>query len=55
MKLNLEEGRCREEVFFEIWFYFSLSYSDLFGDKLNKFFQVESVLLMSSSSPYLDP
>jgi len=33
-------GRC-----FKIWFYFSLSYSDLIGDKLNFFSpQVQSVL-----------
>ena len=36
-------GRC----VFKIWFYFSLFYSDLIGNKLNYFPQVESVLPMT--------
>jgi len=32
-------GRC-----FKIWFYFSLFYSDLIGNKLNNFPQMEPVL-----------
>ena len=42
-----EEGRDGGEDVFRIWFYFSLSYSDLIGKKLNRFPWVESVLPMT--------
>ena len=35
------------EGVFKIWFYFSLSYSDLIGNKLNYFTQLESFLPMT--------
>ena len=44
-KLSLGRREGWGEGVFKIWFYFSLSYSDLTGNKLNYFFpQVESVL-----------
>ena len=50
-------GRC-----FKIWFYFSLSYSDLIGDELNFLFSLSSVCFVRDSNwwvispcPYLDP
>jgi len=38
-------GRC-----FKIWIYFSLSYSDLIGDKLNSLFSPSSVCFVRGSS-----
>jgi len=55
-----EEGRGGRKVF-KIWVYFSLSYSDLIGDKLNEFPQAESGFArdgnwwVSSPCPYLNP
>jgi len=38
-------GRC-----FKIWFYFSLSYSDLIGDELNSLFSPSSVCFFHDSN-----
>jgi len=35
---------------FKIWFYFSLSYSDLIGDKLNSLFSSSSVCFVCDSN-----
>jgi len=50
-------GRC-----FKIWFYFSLSYSDLIGDELNSLFSPSSICFFRDSNwrvippcPFLDP
>jgi len=45
------EGRC-----FKIWFYFSLSYSDLIGDELNSLFSPSSVCFVyDGNCPCLNP
>jgi len=53
----LRRGRC-----VKIWFYFSLSYCDLIGDKLKSLFSRSSVCFVHGSNwrvispcPYLDP
>jgi len=38
-------GRC-----FKIWFYFSLSYSDMIGDELNSLFSPSSVCFVCDSN-----
>jgi len=40
-----KKGRC-----FKIWFYFSLSHSDLIGDKLNSVFSSSSVCFAPDSN-----
>jgi len=47
VRLSLGSKEGWEEGIFKIRFYFSLSYSDLIGDKLNQFAQVETVFPMT--------